>query len=83
VGTNAKGRQVHVEASQLNTDLRLKAKLYDKAEGKLVEAWQGLRNEAAHGKPGFGDDAAKDTRHVADILPTITQIRAFIVKYPA
>jgi len=42
------GKEIPKKAEGLNTELR-KHKCYDKTEQKLVTAWLGIRNDAAHG----------------------------------
>jgi hypothetical protein len=76
VSTNPKGKTSPRGASELNDDLH-RAKAYSQLEWRQTQAWQVLRNEAAHGKPEF------QKRTDADIRPMVTGIRTFIVKYPA
>jgi hypothetical protein len=66
-------------ASAMNSELKT-AGVYSEAQRTIVEGWQKLRNEAAHGNPGF--DGA-DMRHAASVQPMIVGIRAFIVQHPA
>jgi hypothetical protein len=65
------------QASALNADLYSKANVYSKAENAQVDAWQKLRNEAAHGLPTF-----MTTTNDSDIARMISGIRDFVVKYP-
>lgn len=71
--TNANGDQL--KAAVLNSELR-KSGLYNEAQRAQVEAWQKVRNDAAHALPGFAQQTD------ADIIRMITGIRDFIVKYP-
>lgn len=69
----------HKKASQLNTEMKV-AGLYNEAQRAIVEGWQKLRNDAAHGSPGF---EPPETGHVGSVGPAIVGIRHFIVQYPA
>jgi hypothetical protein len=69
----------HKKASVMNAELR-KAGLYTEAQRATIEGWQKLRNDAAHGNPGF-DHA--DTTLVPNISPMIQGARAFIATFPA
>jgi hypothetical protein len=69
----------HKRASILNSELK-KAGLYSEAQRAVVEGWQKVRNDAAHGNPGF---EGADKGHVQSVSPMITSIRGFIVQYPA
>lgn len=67
------------KASELNAELR-KAGAYAEVQRASIEAWQKLRNEAAHGLPGFeGADRTK----VALVAPMLGGVRTFISQYPA
>ncbi len=64
------------KASALNAEL-YKANVLGKAEQAQVDAWQKIRNDAAHGTPDF------ETVHTdADIARMISGIRDFVVKHP-
>jgi hypothetical protein len=65
-----------VKASGLNADLH-KAGAYSQAERTQVEAWQKLRNDAAHNAPEFQGVSA---RQVAGML---NGVRDFVVRHPA
>ena len=65
-----------VAASTLNAELK-RANVYGKAQHAQIDAWQKVRNEAAHGVSGF--EAAHSDN---DIERMITGVRDFIVKYP-
>lgn len=67
------------KASVMNADLK-KSGIYTETQRAIVEGWQKLRNDAAHGKPGF---EPPDTQHVASIAPMVAGIRGFILQYPA
>lgn len=67
------------KASVMNAELK-KASVYSETQRAIVEGWQKLRNDAAHGKPGFD---GSDTSQVASVKPMIEGIRAFIAQYPA
>lgn len=67
------------KASVMNSELKT-AGIYSEAQRAIVEGLQKLRNEAAHGNPGF--DGA-DIRYVASVQPMIDGIRAFVVQHPA
>lgn len=47
-GDGEDGKEIPKKAESLNTELR-KQGCYDKTEQKLVTAWLGIRNDAAHG----------------------------------
>lgn len=65
------------KASALNAEL-YKAAVYTKPEHAQVDAWQKIRNDAAHGEPNF------ETAHTdGDIGRMISGIRDFIVKHPS
>ncbi len=63
-----------LKASALNAALK-REEVYGKNEQKQVEAWQGIRNSAAHNK----DDEYDKTQ----VKTMIDGIRGFISKYPA
>lgn len=67
------------KASVMNADLK-KAGIYTETQRAIVEGWQKLRNDAAHGKPGF---EPPNIQHAASVAPMITGIRGFILQYPA
>jgi hypothetical protein len=65
-------------ASALNADLYSAAGAYLKSEQAQVDAWQKVRNDAAHGKVNFEQQYTDpDVRRMCD------GIRDFIAKYPA
>lgn len=64
------------KATSLNADLK-QANVYSNAQHAQVDAWQKIRNEAAHGQPSF------QGHNDADIGRMIAGIRDFILKYPA
>jgi hypothetical protein len=66
-------------ASLMNSELKA-AGVYGEPQRAIVEGWQKVRNEAAHGEAGF--DGA-DRTLVANVQPMIDGIRAFIAQYPA
>jgi hypothetical protein len=67
------------KASVLNSDLRA-AGVYSEPQRAAIEAWQKLRNEAAHGKPGF---EPPNESLVGGVKPMIDAVRVFIAQYPA
>jgi len=67
------------KASEINADLR-KANVYGEAQRASIEAWQKLRNDAAHGLLGFDGG---DTSKVALLTPMIDGVRAFVAQYGA
>jgi len=70
--TNGKPKK----ASALNSEL-YSANVYTKPEHAQVDAWQKIRNDAAHGEPNF------EKNHTdADIARMITGVRDFLVKHP-
>lgn len=75
--TNADGSPK--KAAVMNAELR-KAGLYNEAQRATVEGWQKLRNNAAHGNPGFDGD---NTSLVANIEPMLQGIRGFVATFPA
>jgi len=66
------------KASALNADLYSKVNAYSKPEHAQVDAWQKIRNDAAHGDPNF-----EQQHNDADIRRMCEGIRDFIVKHPA
>lgn len=72
VGLYTGGR--YKKGEQLNADLS-KAGVYGKTEQKMVTAWLGRRNDAAH-----GDYDAYDHRDVGHALDGI---QAFVARFPA
>jgi|SRR5580698_9944027 hypothetical protein len=66
------------KASALNADLYSKVNAYSKPEHAQVDAWQKIRNDAAHGDPNF-----EQQHNDADIRRMFEGIRDFIVKQPA
>lgn len=66
-----------LKASMLNAELK-KAGAYGKAENAQVDAWQKVRNDAAHGVATFETDHTD-----ADIGRMISGIRDFVVKHPS
>jgi hypothetical protein len=75
--TNADGSPT--KAVVMNAELK-KAGLYTEAQRATVEGWQKLRNDAAHGNPGFDGD---NTSLVPNIGPMIQGVRAFVAAFPA
>jgi hypothetical protein len=69
----------HKMASVMNAELR-KAGLYTEAQRATIEGWQKLRNDAAHGNPGF--DGA-NTGLVSNIPAMIQGVRGFIAAFSA
>jgi len=67
------------KAAVMNAELR-KAGVYTEAQRATIEAWQKLRNDAAHGEPGFEQ---ADTSLVPNIAPMIQGVRAFVAAFPA
>jgi hypothetical protein len=67
------------KASEINADLR-RANIYGEAQRASIEAWQKLRNDAAHGQPGFD---GSDTSKVALVGPMIDGVRAFVAQHGA
>jgi hypothetical protein len=67
------------KASEVNADLR-RANIYGEAQRASIESWQKLRNDAAHGQPGF---EGSDTSKVALLGPMIDGVRAFVAQYGA
>lgn len=63
-----------MKADAMNTELR-KAGTYNEAQRKLVSAWMGLRNSAAHGD--YEDYDRQQVRLLID------GVQAFIIGYPA
>ena len=62
------------EADVLNADL-VKAGIYDKNEQKLVTAWLGARNSAAHGK--YDEYNSEQVKHMLE------GIRQFMARHSA
>lgn len=75
--TNADGSPK--KAVVMNAELK-KAGLYTETQRATVEGWQKLRNDAAHGNPGFDGD---NTSLVPNIGPMIQGVRAFVAAFPA
>ena len=67
------------KASTMNNELK-GAGAYNEAQRATVEGWQKLRNDAAHGDPGF---EPPDNRLVRNITPMIIGVRGFIAALPA
>lgn len=66
------------KAAAINADLYTHARAYAKTDHAQVDAWQKVRNEAAHGQADF-----EAMQNDADIARMISGIRDFIVKHPA
>lgn len=62
------------KATVLNADLA-KAEVYSKLEARQIDAWQAIRNAAAHGEYGKYDHP--------QVALLITGVRDFMVKHPA
>lgn len=69
----------HKQAAVMNAELR-KAGVYTEAQRATIEGWQKLRNEAAHGNPGFD---GPNTSLVSNIPAMIQGVRGFIAAFPA
>ena len=67
------------KASTMNNELKA-AGAYNEAQRATVEGWQKLRNDAAHGDPGF---EPPDNRLVPNIEPMIIGVRGFVAAFPA
>jgi hypothetical protein len=67
------------KASMMNGELKA-AGAYGEPQRVIIESWQKLRNEAAHGEPGFD---GTDTNLVASVGPMVSGIRGFVAQYPA
>lgn len=66
-------------ASMINAELKSKG-LYAETQRSIIEGWQKLRNDAAHGNVGF---EAPNTSLAFGVPPMISGVRAFITQYPA
>ena len=67
------------KAAVLNSELKA-AGVYAETQRATIEGWQKLRNDAAHGDPGF--EPPTDTL-IPNIAPMIAGIRGFLAQYPA
>jgi hypothetical protein len=67
------------KASTINNELKA-AGIYNEAQRATVEGWQKLRNDAAHGDPGF---EPPNVSLVVNIEPMIVGVRGFIAAFPA
>lgn len=67
------------KASALNSELK-SINLYSEPQRALIDGWQKIRNEAAHGNPGFD---GTNTSLVSLTSPMIVGVRSFLATYPA
>lgn len=65
------------KATALNSELE-KTGVYAETQRATVESWQKLRNDAAHGNPGF---ELADKALVPNIEPMIVGVRGFVIAW--